>query len=330
MRASGRGGGWATLPDAPCWMVYLSMLLLLSTFASASDGAYVVGPADASLYVGLDAERIATLAGAEGSYDPSVVPVDDGVSKLTGKAILSYGLAPRTELEITLPFGYNHVNRTDGALCAALGGTVCKTTAGLGVVSAQGKFLLADELDGAPLSVSVGGLARFGQATWATRNRVTNLGEGTFDVGGVLGLGRSGGLGARGYWASSLTAGAVYRFPNVSGDGDAVAVPAPETFGRLEVLLAPTGTWSFGPEVDWFFRGGEQDIETSNPADPDWLGALRVQKVSAGGAVFVRARQGVILNAGALANVWAVNNPASDLLVSVGVQVNQLARREDR
>lgn len=306
------------------------MLLLLAVSlvesARASDGAYVVGPADASLYLGLDAERITRLAGADGSGADTVIDVDEGLSKLTGKAILSYGLAPRLELELTLPYGYNRANRTDGPLCTALG-EACATTKGVGVIEMQAKGLVFDELAGAPLSVALGGEARFGQHTWNTRNRLTNLGEGTFDVGGLLGLGRSGGLGSKGYWAASATAGARYRFPNTDAGG--TPIPGWETDGRASFLFAPTGTWSFGPQVAWFFRPEGTDVETSDLADPDWLGALRVEKVAAGGAVHLRARQGVVLTASVLHNAWVVNNPVDSLLVSTGVQIDRLGFRKE-
>lgn len=301
------------------------MLLPLVSLAAASGGAFVVGPATTSLYAGVDAERITRLRGGSSAGDPQVSDVDQGLSKLTAKAILSYGLAPRTELELTLPWGYNHANRTDGPLCTALGDG-CKTTSGIGVVEAKAKFLVLDELTGAPLSVAAGVETRFGQLTWATRDRITNLGEGTSDVGSMLAVGRSGGLGQGGYWAANMSAAARYRFPNTDAGG--VAVPGWETDGNAEVLLTPTGRWSIGPDVAWFFRPDGIDIETADPTDPDWLASLRVSKVAVGGSVHLRAREGVVFSGGVLRNVWSVNNPADALLVSVGLQVNRLGRVE--
>lgn len=303
------------------------MFALLCQVALASDGAYVVGPGEASLYAGFDAERITRLATSSGSYADDVIEVDQGLSKFTTKAIVSYGLAPRVELQLVVPWSYNHANRTDGGLCTALG-EGCAVTKGFGVFEARTKLLLLDELDGAPLSLALGPEVRLGQLTWATRDRVTNLGEGTFDAGGMLGLGKSGSF-AKGYWATSLTARARYRFPNTEVAGN--AAPGWETEGYLELLLAPTGNWAIGPDVAWFFRPTGTDVETSDFSDPDWIAALRVEKVAAGGSVHLRGRGGVTWSAGVFHNVWAVNNPTDALLVTGGVQVSRLgAGREER
>ncbi len=306
-------------------MISLIAASLVSS-AYASDGAYVVGAFDASLFLGLDAERITRLAGAEGGEADTVVDVDEGLSKFTAKAILSYGIVRNVELELTVPYSYNRANRTDGPLCTALAGG-CAASEGIGVVEAQGKFLALDELAGAPLSLAVGGEARFGQFTWETRDRLTNLGEGTFDLGGLLGLGRSGGLGASGYWAASATAGARYRFPNTDVGGE----PSPgwETYGYGSFSIAPLGSWSLGPTVAWFFRPNGTDVATSNFADPDWIGALRVEKVAVGGALYVRAQQGVALSFSVHHNVHVVNNPTDALLVGVGLQIDRLGFRKE-
>ena len=66
-------------------------------------------------------------------------------------------------------------------------------------------------------------------------------------------------------------------------------------------------------------------------SDPDWIAALRVEKVAAGCSVHLRGRGGVTWSAGVFHNVWAVNNPTDALLVTGGVQVSRLgAGREER
>lgn len=289
--------------------------------AFASGGPYTVGARSASVYVGVEAERITRLAGAEGSYADSVMDVDDGLSKTGVKAIVSYGLFDHTELELTLPYGVNHLNRVDGPLCTALG-EACTRTSGFAPLQVRVKQVLLDELTGAPLSLAVAAEARYGGWTWATRDRLTNLGLGTFDAGGGIGFGRSGALGP-GFWALSGSADARWRTPLTEVDG--APVPGWETDGAVEVLFAPRGAFAFGPEVAWFFRPQGTDVETSDFADPDWIGALAVQKVAVGGSAHLRARQGVTLSASVFHNVWAVNNPVDALVVTTGVQVSRLS-----
>ena len=102
---------------------------LLSTSATASEGPWTVGTGTASVYVGADAERITHLATSTGSYAPEVIEVDAGISKNTVKAIVSYGLMPGTEIQLAVPWSSNHLNSTDGALCAALAPTPARYSA---------------------------------------------------------------------------------------------------------------------------------------------------------------------------------------------------------
>ena len=54
-------------------------------------------------------------------------------------------------------------------------------------------MLALDELYGPPLSLAVGGELRVGTFTAPERAQLTNLGEGTTDLGAFLSAGRSGG-----------------------------------------------------------------------------------------------------------------------------------------
>lgn len=308
----------------------LPSLLALSLCAPAvaSEGPWTVGAGTASVYVGVESERITRLAGAEGSYGEGILDVDEGISKSAIKAIVSYGLAPGTEIELAVPWASNHMNRTDGPLCAALGAETCRPTQGLGVLDLRVKRMLLDELSGPPISLSVGLEARFGMLAWSTHKRLTNLGDGTFDLGGSAWVGRSGGMGAKGYWSISAGGDVRYRFPNLTaGDTD---VPGWETDGLVELLFAPRSVVAFGPEFGWFARPVGTDVETANLADPDWISGLSVTRFAVGASVHLRARQGVTFSLAAFRNVWARNNPTDDFLLSAGVQVSRIGAREPR
>ena len=68
----------------------------------------------------------------------------------------------------------------------ALGQDTCATTNGVGVIRLGTKAQILDEVYGSPFSLSLGLDLRFGQLTQGTRERITNLGEGTFDVAPLL------------------------------------------------------------------------------------------------------------------------------------------------
>ena len=69
---------------------------------------------------------------------------------------------------------------------------------------------LVDELSGAPVSFSLGVDLRLGQTTERYRERITALGEGTFDLEPRFALGRIGPL-PKGYWSLYLDGGFRYR-----------------------------------------------------------------------------------------------------------------------
>jgi len=289
--------------------------------AMAGSGPWVQGSGALSVYLGGEYQRIDELAGREGLGDPSVIPVDDGIETTGLKLITSYGLVERVELELDLPWSHVQANRP-GPVCASLGPRSCAPTRGLGVVSARVKGLLLDELYGAPLSLSVAGVARFGQATARTRERVTNLGEGTQDLGAGLAVGRSGGL-RDGFWSGYVDATGFYRFSNVAEAEP--GVPAWEYSVNAELLGGTQAWWSLGPSVSFWHRPEGIDIEDllSDPAlavDVDRFARLRASSTRVGAKLLLRADSRTTLALGASTTVAAVNNPRVFAL-SAGVAV---------
>ena len=307
---------------------------MLCGLAQAGSGPWVVARGQTDLYVGLDEERISELAISTGSFaKDDLVPVGEGLSKLTAKGIVSYGLLPNLELEAQVPWMTVRANRDDAALCGALGLQACQTTQGLGVLRVRTKWQLWNELYDKPLSVSVGVETRYGDLTAATRARLTNLGEGTFDLGPTLALGRSGGLGEGGYWYSFLDAGWRYRVPLVVGDvatgeGEYPRVPGSELYGELDWIAVPGGKVGIGPAFLWFSRPRGQDFEEVDLTDPDRFGRLSVLSLEAGGKLTVRSGEKLTLSASVFRTVYAVNNPIS-LDMALGLSVTDLGRRAD-
>ena len=305
----------------PLMALALSCGLAAPGAAHAGSGPWVQGPGALSVYAGGEYQRINELAGREGLGDPSVIAVDDGIETTGLKLIASYGLVERVELELDLPWSHAQANRP-GPVCASLGPKTCAPTQGIGVVAARVKGLLLDELYGSPVSLSVAGVARFGQTTARTRDRVTNLGEGTQDLGGGLALGRSGGL-REGFWSGYVDATGLYRFSNVADASP--GVPAWEYSVNAEFLAGTRAWWSLGPSVSFWHRPEGIDVEdllsdATLATDVDRFARLRARSTRVGGKLLLRADSRTTLALGAATTVAAVNNPRVFTL-SAGVAV---------
>lgn len=301
--------------------------LLVLPAALAGSGPWVIGQGQLDLYTGMDSQRLEQLAISTGTYaTDDLIDVDEGITKLTAKAILTYGLLSNTEIDLSVPWSYVRGNRSDGPLCSALGLDACDTTRGLGIFSAHLRYNPLNELYGAPLSLTVGVEARAGDLTAPTRARITNLGEGTFDLGPLISLGRSGGLGKGGYWYGLVDAGWRYRFPLVE-EGE-TRVPGSEWTAEADWIAVPRGVVGFGPSILWFWRPDGVDFEQTDLSDIDRFSALRVVALQGGGKVTVRSSKNVTLAMSGFYTIYAENNP-SVLTISAGLSVNDLARKRE-
>lgn len=298
--------------------------LLASLPVLAGTGPWTLPEGDVSLYVGGEYQRIGRLATSAGSWDPNgVIDVDEGLEKAGGQLIVGYGVRDRVDVELQVPYYYVAANRTDGALCSTIGLRGCATTQGLGAITLRGKGLLLDELVGAPLSLALGADVRIGQQTSDTRARVTNLGEGTTDLGAYTALGRSGALG-QGYWSAYLEVGGHYRFPNTDAGGE--PVPGSELHADLEWLGGARPAWAVGPAITMLWRPQGGDVEGIDYSDPDRFAALNVLNVRAGGKLIVRSSARTSLSVAVFGTAYAKNNPADQVVVTAGLS-GQLATR---
>ena len=299
--------------------------------AAAGGGPWLIGPGDQSLYLGLDSQRITKLFVQVGG-ERQAVDVDSRISTLSAKAALTYGLGGRFEIEGIVPWSRVWMARDDLAPCGTgLGLEACRTTQGIGIMEARLKMLVADELSGSPLSLSIGPHMRFGGLTHRTRARLTNIGEGTTDVGGFVSVGRIGGLG-RGYWSGNLDLTGMYRIPNTRtfpfDSGDQV-VPGSEFYAASDVLFSPfSGTdVSFGPTASLFWRPFGLDWDAVDLTDPDRFGALRATSPRVGAKLIIRNGARFAFSASALQTVGPVNNP-NPFILSAGVSLNGLFTRQ--
>lgn len=288
--------------------------------AFAGSGPWVVGEGGFTLYVGTGVQRLSRLAiQVDGERD--VIDVGEGISSFALKGIATIGFGSRVDLQVQIPWYRVQANREDHPLCPTLGLDACETTQGVGVIESRIKGLLVDEFFGAPLSLAVGAELRSGELTAGTRERVTGLGEGTFDAGGFVDLGRTGGLG-KGYWSGWIEGLYRYRVPTTNSfpqNTGKSSVPGSEIQTAAELILGPTTSFGFGPSAGLLWRPSGYDWGTVDLTDVDRFGALRILTVRAGGTLLFRTRS--VATALSLQRVvYAVNNPTDTFNVSLGVQ----------
>ncbi|MEC7948807.1 MAG: hypothetical protein VX265_14665 [Myxococcota bacterium] len=299
-----------------------SLAVALSSTAHAGSGPWVVSPGDLSLYAGTEYQRIEELVIHDDGEEVDVIPVDDGLETFGVKAIASYGLRERIELQLEVPWYRVEANRQEGAVCTSLGLQACATTEGLGVISTQVKGLVLDELAGSPVSLSVAGLLRFGAFTSDERARLTNISEGTTDLGGSLAVGRSGGLGD-GFWSAWTEVGWRHRFPNAERGG--IGVPGGEMTADADVLAGLRRWWSIGPSVSMLYRPDGYDFVSFDATSPDRLGELRIFTTRIGGKLILRSNERVSVVASAHKAMIVRNNPTP---ISLGLGLSVQPRRK--
>jgi hypothetical protein len=287
--------------------------------AQAASGPWVLSPRDASVYAGTEFQRIGHLALDNGSFTDEPVTVDSGISKFAVQGYVSYGIIPRVQIALSVPFQDVHANRTDGPVCTSFGLQACSRTTGFGLVDLRVQGLILDEFYGAPVSLAVGAELRQGAHTATERARITNLGEGTTDTGGYLSLGRTGPVGETGTWSGYVELGGVYRFPNILTDG--APTPGSEFTGDAEVLIGLSRAVSVGGTVAAFWRPFGVDISEVDLADIDRFSSLRVLSLRPGLKLMLRSSENVVFSASVLGTLYAENNPSDLLGVSAGMSV---------
>jgi len=298
--------------------------------ALAGSGPWVPGSGQGNLYLGADVQQFRSITSiAEGQR--SATEIGEGLNQLNAGAVLSYGLTARLEAELSLSAHWIHPLREDANVCVALGQGSCDPTNTVGAPRAHLKWLIADELSGAPLSFAVAGVARVGAWVAPFRDRLTNAGEGTLDGGGRISIGKSGGL-ADGSWSASVDSTLLARSPNTRrfprGEGER-SVPGAEWTTSTEVFLAPTPGWGVGPSAQLFWRPSGVDFDELAVDDPDRFGALRVMQLNVGGKFLVRDLRGNSFIVGVHRTAHAVNNPSDQWGFSAGVTLKSLFKQGD-
>ncbi|MFK7929390.1 MAG: hypothetical protein AB8H79_14440 [Myxococcota bacterium] len=116
---------------------------LWGTAAQAGSGPWVLGDGEYSVYVGAESQRLERLQIVDADGERSVIDVDDGISTVGAKAILTLGAQGRFEGELSIPFQRVQANRI-GPVCESLGGSPCETTESVSLMTARGTGTVLD------------------------------------------------------------------------------------------------------------------------------------------------------------------------------------------
>lgn len=299
---------------------------LLAVVLAQAGGPWVPSEGSTSIYVGSNAQRIDELALSDGD----LVDVGEGLSKFYVQGIITYGLTARTALELDVPWARVWANREDADTCvnlsAAVGGSSCSPTTGIGIITLRGRTRVLDELGGAPITLSIGGEVRHGDLTAPTREKLTNLGEGTFDFGPTVAIGRTGSLGSRGYWYAFAESGWRYRVPIIERNNR--GIPGWELYGELDVAFVPDSVFGVGPAFLWYTRPQGVDFEKTDLTDQDRFSMLRVTNHAAGVKVLVRSSERTTLVLSGLRTIYARNNPIV-WSAGLGLQVEGFMQKDE-
>jgi hypothetical protein len=315
----------------------MSALALHSGWALAGSGPWVLAQGNHQAFLGVDAQHFTTFAPSTGGYGPDTVIVGDGISSLGLVGVATIGLGGRFEAEFEVPWRSNFAQNEENDVCAALGDETCAATNGVAVLRVGTKAQLLDEVYGSPLSLSLGLDLRFGQLTQATRSRITNLGEGTFDVEPTLSIGRVGSLGKKGgYWSINADLGVRYRIPLQQSYLDyAQPIPGVEISLLQQTFFTPIPAISLGPTFSLLSRPNGVDFEDllasegAGLADPDRFAALRVMSMRVGAKFFIRGGDRVTVVLGAERTVYAFNNPSDVIAVYTGIALRNIFKRRE-
>jgi len=290
------------------------MLWTIATIAAAGSGPWSQHPQDISVYLGTEAQRINVFVPSDGNFSSGEpLDVDDGFTSFFLKSFLTYGLTPRTEIELQVPYGHVVSHRTDGAICTALALDACETTNGFAPIVVRAKMNVVDQSYGPPVSAAFGLELRHGDHTADSRARLTNLGEGTFDAGLFASVGRSGGLPGTGYYYTYLDVLGRYRAPNTRIQDR--GAPGSELVAIADLVGVPNGHLGLGPTASVFFRPSGVDFGEADLSQLDRFGMLNALNVQAGAKLSLSATPGASASLSLLRTVYAANQP---IITSVG------------
>lgn len=245
--------------------------------------------------------------------DPSDLPapvIDKGLT-----AYYAVGLSDRMDIGLNIPIQQTSMGE------GAPSGEMFETTTGLAAASASSRVLIAREGGTLPFTLSGIGSFRVGSYHAETRDRLTNIGEGSIDFGAGLLMGRVLLAGSGTLWIE-LGGQYWYRIPASFGSGE-------DKYPGDDISYSSEIGYSFHPKVgvaaviDGYQRLSGVDYpalanDSSIPPEEQWT-ALKGAQTKVGGKLNVYATDRITVSSSFLAAVSAVNNPVDEKVIGLGV-----------
>ena len=242
------------------------MLLTLCT-ALAAEGPWTVRPGQHEVYLGASYDTTTSYVGDDGEEQELPSPIVG----YGAKALYQVGVAENLSLAAQVPVA--HVRATDAPSDSEL----YEATTGLGQLSGQVRYTAIDR-GHAALGARAG--VRSGALHAETRDRLTNVGEGTTDAGVGLALGTQTLLG-RGFLTASVDADYWYRFQVATGlDGE--KLPANEITAGAMALYSFHPAFGIAGAMDTLQRLGGLEMDELSGVDGElrWV-ALNARNLKA-------------------------------------------------
>lgn len=245
--------------------------------------------------------------------DPSNLP-----APVTDKGVTAYyavGVSDRMDIGLNIPVQQTSMGE------GAPSGEMYASTTGLAATSVNSRILIAREGDALPLTISGIGSFRVGSYHAETRDRLTNIGEGSIDFGAGLLLGRVLLAGPGTLW---IEAGGQYWRRIPASFGTTI-----DKYPGDDITYSSEVGYSFHPKVgvaavvDGYQRLSGVDYpalanDSTIPVEEQWT-ALRGAQMKAGGKLNFYATEKFTVSSSYLTAVSAVNNPIDERVIGFGV-----------
>ena len=273
-------------------------LLLLMGSADAGDDPWIAPTKTTNFFVAVSGEQFQDFVAEQGDLKPG----DHPIRTAGGKLYIRHSLGKNSDLTLDLPVVTSWSSGPNPS------GLYAQTT-GVGLLQAELRRRWLE-------TISTRAVVRTGALHQSTRGRLTNLSEGTTDLG--FGIGTGGVFpGQKRFYTFDLGGSYWLRFPIQSGD----EIPADEVSWTTNMLVSPSSNMGIGAAASGHHRLGGQSlgaVAVSNP-DNQWA-ALEAQQIKVGGRIMLYSTDdhpAICLSV--LRAVWARNNPIDTTLVEFGI-----------
>lgn len=298
--------------------MFWALLLLSVSPAQASEGPWTTSPGLHNIYLGLIGERFQCFEadGRSSSACGSGLGTKVPVAQVGAKVFYRTGLNKKTDVAIGVPVGQSFTTEPTSS-------SQYDTTAGVGTIQGRIRRRIGSLGD---VGFATGAGLKTGALHRSTRDRITNLGEGSTDLTGSLYMGSTG-LSLRRFHTSSIDLSYTYRLAQTA-DSAVGRIPADEINATAVSLLAVSSKLGLGLSADaaWRLWGQQLTPEKLVVSGDDRWAALAAAQVKLGGRIVIYpGERAPYLQLSAMRTVWARNNPldTTQLEIAMGIDLGR-------